>query len=293
MPVTLLHHYSGGLTLSMLNSIINKARKLVSKNSAVLMHAEPVWGVPNPKNSDIYLVSYPKSGNTWMRYLMAYAIWPELAEVDLVEMAAYMPSYGIEHDMAMMRDPKSACNQLKHRIIKEHVSYNQAATMFIKRAIYIVRDGRDAMVSYWYFCNQRDGTAIPFSEFIELSARPDHSYGPWKAHVTGWLNASLDAKLVLRYEDMLTDTVGCLQKALEFAEIDVTDGSVAKAVERASFDSMRKLEKTKGFKLEMLKPVEFVREGKQGSWKNTFGPGDMERFNRFHGGCVPELSYSW
>lgn len=227
-----------------------------------------------------------------MRYLMAYAIWPELLELDLVEMASYVPSYGIKHDMAMMLDNNSPCNQLKHRLIKEHTSYNQVAKQHIKRAIYIVRDGRDAMVSYWHFCNQRNGAAIPFSEFIELSARPEY-YGPWKEHVTGWVNAPLDAKLILRYEDMLADTAGSLSRALEFAGIEVAKTVIENAVERASFNSMRKLEKNKGFNLDMLKSVEFVRQGKQGSWNETFGTEDLVRFNRFHGGCVPELGYSW
>lgn len=224
---------------------------------------------------------------------MAYAIWPEIAEVDLVEMAAYIPSFGLKNDRDMMLNPKSPCNQLKHRIIKEHKPYNELARQYIKRAIYIARDGRDAMVSYWHFCNQRDGTAIPFSEFIELSAKPEHSYGSWKVHVSSWMNAPLEGKLVLRYEDLLVDTAVGLRRALEFSEIEVTEAAVASAVERASFNSMRKLENTRGFNLEMLKTVEFVREGKSGSWRDTFGPGDLERFGRFHGGCVPELGYSW
>ena len=73
----------------------------------------------------------------------------------------------------------------------------------------------------------------------------------------------------------------------------MTEAAIANAVKRASFNSMRKLEKTKGFNLEMLKTVEFVRKGKSGSWQDAFGPGDLERFCRFHGGGVSELGYSW
>lgn len=272
----------------MLTKVVNQVKYLFPG-----LHNKRTWGVPNPRDSDIYLVSYPKSGNTWMRYLIAYAAWPDLKDVDLVEMAAYMPSFRIEHDAVMMLAPDSPCNQLKHRIIKEHTIYNKSAARYVKRAIYIARDGRDAMVSYWHFCNQRDGTRIPFSEFIELSARPEHSYGSWREHVLGWLNAPLEAKLVLRYEDMLTRTGFCLRQALDFAEIEATDSVVENAVERASFNSMRKLEKTKGFNLDQLKNVEFVRKGKTGSWKDVFGPGDLERFEKFHGGRAQELGYDW
>lgn len=281
--------------MSVINQIINKARRLAfNKGSAAPATNAPAWGVPNPRNSDIYLVSYPKSGNTWMRYLMAYAIWPELAEVDLVEMAAYMPSFGLKHDSDMMLNPNSPCNQLNHRIIKEHATYSGIAKQQVKNAIYIARDGRDAIVSYWHYCNQRDGTDIPFSSFIELSSiHPRLSFGPWKEHVQGWIEAPLDSKLILRYEDMLVDTAGCLRRALVFAEIDTTNAVIARAVERASFDSMRKLEKTKGLNLDRLQNVEFVRKGISGSWGDTFGAGDLERFSKFHGGGVPELGYSW
>lgn len=281
--------------MNVLSRVINKAKRLAfDKGSNAPAINAPVWSVPNPRASDIYLVSYPKSGNTWMRYLMTYAIWPELAEVDLVEMAAYMPSFALQHDSSMMLDPSAPCNKLKHRIIKEHTSYDGIAKQYVRNAIYIARDGRDAMVSYWHFCNQRDKTAIPFSAFIEQSSeQPRLSFGRWKDHVQSWTNAPLDSKLILRYEDMLADTTGCLRRALEFAEIDATDVVIAKAVERASFNSMRKLERTKGLNLDQLKNVEFVRKGKSGTWHDTFGPGDLEKFNKFHGGSVPQLGYSW
>jgi hypothetical protein len=276
----------------MLNRLASKARGLIAGRKPAQV-STPAWGVPNPRESDIYLVSYPKSGNTWMRYLLTYSIWPESAEMDLVEMASYIPSYRLPIDMEAMLAPGSPCNHLPHRIIKEHTRYDERSRQHIKRAIYIARDGRDAIVSYWHFCNQRDNSSIPFSEFIEISARPGHSYGPWSEHVRGWLNAPLEAKLILRYEDMLTDTFSCLKRALEFAEIDVADSAISKAIDRASFNSMRKLEKTKGFNLDQLKNVEFVRQGKSDAWRDTFAPGDIERFNKFHGGCVHELGYSW
>ena len=274
----------GGSVSKMLSRIIRKTKTLLFGHKPTLE-----WDVPNPRDSDIYLVSYPKSGNTWMRYLLTYAIWPELPDMNLIEMAAYIPSFGLPKDRQAMLDPNSPCNHLMHRIIKEHARYDVRAKHHVKRVIYIARDGRDAMVSYWHFCNQRDGTSIPFSQFIELSH--GHRWGPWREHVLGWFTAPLEAKLILRYEDMLSDTASCLRRALAFAKIEVSDSVIEMAVDRASFDSMRKLEKTKGLNPERLKNVEFVRQGKSGRWGDTFAPGDLERFNRFHGGSLKELGY--
>jgi hypothetical protein len=248
--------------------------------------------VPNPKDTDIHLVSYPKSGNTWMRYLLAYAIWPNVDEPDLRDMATLIPSFGLEHDAQVMLDPDASCNQLKHRVIKQHFAYGCEAKGLVKKAVYLCRDGRDAMVSYWHFCNQRDGTDISFSDFIRLSAMPDHSYGSWQSHVYGWINAPID-KLIVRYEDMHSDTKRELGRVLDFIEVERTDEEIEVAVFRASFRAMKRLEKNKGLNLDQLENVDFVRKGKIGSWKNVFSDYDIESFNRYHGEGVPELGYEW
>jgi len=269
-------------------------KRMISKVSTMVRGNPPILGlnVPNPKNTDIHLVSYPKSGNTWMRYLLAYAIWPNVDEPDLCDMAALIPSFGLEHDAQVMLDLEAPCNQLKHRVIKQHFTYGDEARGLVNKAIYLCRDGRDAIVSYWHFCNQRDRTSIPFSDFIRLSAMPSHSYGPWQEHVYGWLNAPVD-QLIIRYEDMQHDAKSELSKVLDFIEVNRTPEEIENAVSRASFRSMRSIEKKKGLNLEGLKNVNFVREGKIGSWQDTFSGNDIGLFNKYHGGPVPELGYKW
>lgn len=246
--------------------------------------------VPNPKDSDIYLVSYPKSGNTWMRYLLAYALWPELGSPDMTELGSYVPSYS---DKQQLLDPSSPCNKSNHRIIKEHFLYQGVAQKNAKRVIYICRDGRDAIVSYWHFCNQRDGTSMSLGEFIKQSTLPSHSYGPWQEHVLGWLHAKLQHKLIIRYEDMLDNPEACLKEALNFAEFQVDDLTLKDAVNRASFGSLKKLEQEKGFNYEGVNNVEFVRKGVAGGWADHFSSEDLDLFDRYHGGPIPELGYDW
>jgi len=246
--------------------------------------------IPNPRNSDIYLVSYPKSGNTWLRYLLAYAIWPDITAPDLEEMAGLIPSYGLETDNRLMRDPGSPCNKLKHRIIKEHFPYNKVAKRYVKKAIYLCRDGRDAIVSYWYFINQVRGANIPFNDFIRESAT--HPYGPWHDHVQHWISAPVN-KLVVRYEDMLENPAAILKKVLVFANQERDKSVINQAVERSSFPSLKDIEKNKGFKLGMLKNVDFVRKGKAESWKEIFDAESMRLFKEYHGAGIDSLNYRW
>ena len=246
--------------------------------------------VPNPKESDIYLVSYPKSGNTWMRYLLAYAVWPDIDKPDLEDMAKLIPSYGLEHDIKSMLDPNSPCNKLEHRIIKEHFPYNNVAKKYVKNVIYLCRDGRDAMVSFWYFINQVRGTNIKFDDFIMQSAA--YPYGPWHEHVQQWLDAPVN-KLVIRYEDLLKNPVIYLKRVLDFVKLERDELILNQAVERSSIASMMEIEKSKGFKLDMLKNVDFVRKGETGAWKILFDNDTLRIFKRNHGNGIKELGYEW
>ncbi len=246
--------------------------------------------IPNSKDSDIYLVSYPKSGNTWMRYLLAYAIWPDIDKPDLEEMARLIPSYGLEIDTKSMLDPDSPCNQMKHRIIKEHFPYNNVAKKYVKNVIYLCRDGRDAIVSYWYFLNQVRGTSVSLDEFIKEST--SHSFGPWHDHVQQWLNAPVN-KLVIRYEDMLADTAPCLKNALDFMGLQTDELIIKQSVERSSFASMKEIERNKGFNLDMLKNVDFIRKGVAGSWKSFFDDNTIKLFKKYHGAGIESLDYIW
>lgn len=269
-----------------INSLVDRLKKI---RFSSLKGVEP--NIPNPKNSDIYLVSYPKSGNTWMRYLLAYAIWPHKEVLDLRDMASLIPSYGIQYDDEMMLRDDSPCNQLKHRVIKQHFSYNNPASKFAKKIIYICRDGRDAIVSYWHFCNQRDDTDIPLVDFIKDSA--EHGYGPWRRHVVGWLEAPVKEKLIIRYEDMLQDPELYLFNVLKFIDIYRDANQVTAAVEKASFGSMKSIEQTKGFALDQLKKVNFVRKGKAGEWQNEFTSNELEVFIKYHGRGISKLDYIW
>lgn len=263
-------------------------RELAKKTKQRLGFIEPT--IPNPKSTDVYLISYPKSGNTWMRYLLAHAIWPEINRPDLQDMAALIPSFGIDYDKRAMLDPGSPCNRLEHRVIKEHFPYNRVARKYVKNVIYLCRDGRDAVVSYWYFWNQMKGTQLSLQDFIRESA--SHSYGSWQAHVEQWLNAPVN-RLIIRYEDLLRDPGGCLEQALKFIKLKRNETTIDQAVQLSSFQAMKEIENTKGFNLDMIDSVTFVRKGEAGAWKELMDPETFLLFRRYHGSGISKLGYNW
>ncbi|MCI5165323.1 MAG: hypothetical protein D3903_04360 [Candidatus Electrothrix sp. GM3_4] len=226
-----------------------------------------------------------------MRFLLAYAIWPHLESLDLRDMASLIPSYGIPYDDEMMLREESPANKLKNRVIKQHFTYNDQARKFTNKFIYVCRDGRDAIVSYWYFCNQRDNTTVSLADFIRSSS--EGGYGPWRKHVIGWLEAPVKEKLIVRYEDMLCDPELCLFNTLKFINIYRSPEQVSAAVEKASFGSMKIVEQTKGFGLDQLKTVDFVRKGKSGEWRKEFKTNELDSFCKYHGKGISKLDYMW
>lgn len=267
--------------------------KLINAFKRIKRKIKPISPVPNPGNRDIYLLSFPKSGNTWLRYLIAYAVWPHLEEIDLKEMALYLPSVGLKHDFEVMKNPNAPCNTFTKRIIKDHSTYNRHSKKRIKKAIYLVRDGRDVIVSYWFFCNQRDQTNIPLDEFIRLSSLKNHSYGSWRKHVLEWINAPLENKIILRYEDIINDPEKSLLDVLNFCEICIPSKQISDAVNKASFKKMQEMELNKGFNLEQYKNINFVRNGKIGDWKQYFTNKECELFIKYHGDLISSLGYDW
>jgi hypothetical protein len=76
-------------------------KKILTKAHSLLIKPKPRISVPNPRETDIYLVSYPKSGNTWMRTLLTHMA--DVSEIDLVQRWTSF-QLRIQHDVEKMLD---------------------------------------------------------------------------------------------------------------------------------------------------------------------------------------------
>lgn len=118
-----------------------------------------------------------------------------------------------------------------------------------KKVIYVVRDGRDVMYSYFKF---RHGLGqnlrLTFSNFLE--AKRHHYPGPkWHEHVDAWLNRAKNGHvemLLVRYEDLLVDAKAELERMAAFIGIDASPGGLEWATQVSTADAMRTIEAKKG-----------------------------------------------
>ena len=231
------------------------------------------------RESDVFLVSYPRSGNTWVRFLLANVIAHDTAQpIDFHSVHSVIPDFGIpEHRQLIeaLADP---------RIIKSHSAHDRR----FPRVIYLVRDGRDVMISYYDYQTKHRRFDGSFRDFLLSSQIP---YGLWEDHVQSWLDARDATDLcIVRYEDLLRDAQRELERMIRFTGVSSTPDMLDQAVRASEFDQMRRLEETGG------RPYgdsahQFVRRGTAGQWNSEFDGECKAIFKSRANNLLRELGY--
>jgi hypothetical protein len=122
-------------------------------------------------------------------------------------------------------------------------------------------------------------------------------YGSWGQNVSTWVHASWKSSrfLLLRYEDMVADTVREMMKVSDFLQLRVSFEQIAQAVERSSADRMRRLEKMQGDKNLLFKgsrtDLSFVRTALPGEWRKELPPPMVKRIEDAWGPLMRHLGY--
>jgi hypothetical protein len=231
------------------------------------------------RDDDVFIVSYPRSGNTWMRFLLANLLAPQ-ETITFRNIENFVPDL---HKSAAVLDDWPGRRYIK----SHHPCYDR-----YPRFIYLFRDGRDAVVSYYHYVTEKKAFIGGFDEFL-FSPRAA-KFGSWREHVSGALDfaASYPGRvLVLQYERMLERTREFAAKAASFAGIDCDESSLAAAIAKSSFDQLRSIEKKfGGEKIDDLGA--FFRTGETGRWRRYFSDALYEKYLRDNAQILLRLGYS-
>lgn len=200
-----------------------------------------------------WLASYPRSGNTWLRVLLANALSRDIAGSEQV--AELVPNIhtGITGNHLMQRNALA---------IKTHWPYGDGIPLKSETvgAIYLVRDPVDVMASALrhQFMIDFIHATVPAPDALRQMARRwvkaylanrgapiwvKSGFGRWDTHVTSWTQEcrSIPVHLV-RYEDLRTRTHESLASICDFLKLSTTPAGLAAAVEKSSMPHMRRLE---------------------------------------------------
>ncbi|MGD2070517.1 MAG: sulfotransferase domain-containing protein, partial [Gemmatimonadota bacterium] len=217
------------------------------------------------RREDVVVASFPKSGRNWLLFLIANALLAENGEERTV-------TFRNVHDLVPEDDPRSATLPGVGGITATHREFDGRRG----RVVYVIRDPRDVLVSYHDYLKGRWSHEVPPLDTFVESER--WGVPAWCRHVTSWAPAR--SRLV-RYEELHEDTGGELRRLLDDLGLPVDDAAVERAVERSSFQSMKRIEHEHG-----LPPREgadpsyrFMRKGAVGEGRRALDRTGLDRMH--------------
>lgn len=242
-------------------------------------------------NNSVLIVEYPKSGGTWLGQLLAEAL-----KLPFPRNRMPIASRSIYHS---------------HYLPQWRISKN-------KPIIYLVRDGRDVMISkyyhqlVWHEKNRKypknvlyHRSKVPFNDYENIKEnllefiRYDFEHHPslfhqftymgnWCEYNRTWLDKmkTSDHIYLVKYEDLLKDTTKTLDQLLKNAfGLELNNEKLQFIIDKYSFENQAKR------KSGVENKGSFLRKGVSGDWKNYFGIKEKELFKQYSGNLLIELGY--
>lgn len=227
---------------------------------------------------DVFLVGHPKSGTTWLRDLLAgviYGIDPEYAPYPVVGFV--IPGTGKPY-------------YRRHSTPMFFRSHDLPRPDY-RRVAYLVRDGRDVMVSYFHYLRALRRKDIDLLSVVE--GRDTLFPYKWHEYVEAWLANPYNARMiVIRYEDLQKDTVNELQRLCAFVGVEKETAFLAQIAEKASFQKARHKEILHGMgHPDWPRNAYFTRRGEIGSYRDEMPPDVLARFLDEAGATLRKLGY--
>lgn len=269
----------------------------------------------------VWLASYPKSGNTWLRAFLvnliadrrepvpfseyrryatneAAAIWfekhlgGEVRPGQLREVAALRPR--VQREIAATGRPLRLVKT--HNNLGQVFGHPQINAEVTAAAIYLVRNPLDVVISFAH----HNGATI--DETIAVMARrdtrsrmrPDRVFewsGDWSSHVESWTGQPREHLCILRYEDLLDRPQEEFARVAEFLQIDADEDRIRRAVETSSFDRLQRMESETGFDEKPAGVERFFRAGRKDQWREVLTADQRRRITTRHRTQMARFGY--
>lgn len=214
-----------------LNHCLLKARQLIHGN-------RPARNNLTVLSDDAFLASYPKSGNTWMRFVLAKCIFNQ--EVSWSTIDNVVPDIYRMTDQALLEIDRP-------RLLKTH----HTADIRYQKVIYLVRNPVAVLTSYFYFHLKFkpklfSETFTSLQQFVDLFLDGSlDDFGTWSENVASWTAFSREYPeriIILRYEDIMRDPAEHVGIILKFLGLQVPDEIIRDAIRWGSKSNMAQLE---------------------------------------------------
>jgi hypothetical protein len=269
----------------------------------------------------IWLASYPKSGNTWLRaFLHNLLLDPKdgydinrITDLSLVDSAVgwYAPLIGRAPGDWTIEEVGKARRKTHEAMVK-----SRSDSVFIKThnalvadrfgpmisqdltagAIYIVRNPLDVAISYSHHLGKSVDLVIdlmnnPGAGTPNTKTNVYQLLRTWSEHVRSWTQRPHPGLHLLRYEDMLQDAEKSFSAVARFLGLRPPEERMKRAIQHCRFEELRKREEAHGFNERSRFASHFFREGRAGQWREVLTRAQIDRISAHHGPTMRRLGY--
>ncbi len=269
----------------------------------------------------VWLASYPKSGNTWLRLFLANYLAGSKMPVPINKVenfatgdsdatlfrAALGKAFNPMDDHASLQGRDAAFRALASNgadvnLVKTHCKNKRVGQIRLippsmtRRALYIVRNPLDMIVSYAdHYGLPTDKAADEVSNtatcILPSASQVRQFNGAWSEHVKSWTQTAKFPVTVLRYEDMLDDPAKAFGTVLRDLGAPADPARLDAAITASSFAEARKQEDAGGFREKSPASTRFFRSGKSGEGRAVLSAETVERVIADHGPVMKKFGY--
>ncbi|MEM6356054.1 MAG: sulfotransferase domain-containing protein [Pseudomonadota bacterium] len=264
----------------------------------------------------IWIASFPKSGNTWVRTFLARALPPPGTEIDINSLARFTtadvrqdffdkasgrtPFVAKDMDewlkvrpraLALIARSKPGLHFVKtHSKVKAIKSVPLIPPQVTAAAIYLIRNPFDVAQSY------SRHLGFDLDRTIDMMLNPEallasnsqifEVIGRWDDHIKSWVGAPGLQRHVMRYEDMSADPAAAFRDLVSFLKVPVSDAQFEAALAATEFGKLKAQEEASGFRERPPHMAAFFAKGRAGSWREELSGAQIRRLRK---GFLPAI----
>jgi hypothetical protein len=233
----------------------------------------------------IVVTEYPKSGGTWVVGMLGDALRLPKRDIYISDQHPWLQggSKGIDLRGHPWFADSASLNLTDSCVIKSHELPNSSLIEFPARFIHLIRDGRDVVVSKYFY--ERDFCVangiyekfdVPFEDYVAQVALE------WRNYVLAWKQCGI---ATFKYEDFLEDTQNTLQTVLDGLGLKVEDAELQQAIDTNTKVKLKQaLDKAHKYNT-------FIRKGISGDWRHCFKAEHVRAFKQLAGDALIQLGY--
>ncbi len=275
----------------------------------------------------IWLASYPKSGNTWLRMFLRAYFLPNNKKFSINEEGSIDYEAKTFPNIDLLKENKIDYNKFEEIVknwinLQTYINLNNKIN-FLKThngnfningfpftdskntigGIYVVRDPRDVVLSLsnhfnityeQAFTNMNNMQNYEFYDKNLTHGFRSSIMGTWSSNYNSWKYYQGQKIHLVKYEDMIKNTENTFLKILQYLNLffsfEINENKIKRTIEITSFKNLRQMEEKTGFK-ELGSGDKFFRKGKVGDWQQTLNPEMIKNIETSFQKEMKELNY--